>query len=218
MIGHCIQAYPKEGCGLLIGTKGTDLWIVQRCLPLPNVKGEENQRYEFEIDPRHYVRADREARSDGLEIIGTFHSHPDVPAYPSTTDLQFAWTNFLTLIVAVFDGKKIRSRAHIFDGNSFSELPLYTLLSPNQRPDPTLVSQPQHTLNLVGEVEPFITISVLDQINKLPPRSLLSVRFTYEPTRQHLPDRLTSEGHTILSFLWSERGYYELILRTRSVR
>ena len=40
----------------------------------------------FYLDPRDYMRADRAARAQGLDIVGCYHSHPDHPAIPSERD------------------------------------------------------------------------------------------------------------------------------------
>ena len=45
--------------------------------------------------------ADREARQQGMDLIGIFHSHPDCDAYFSKTDLENScpWYSFVVLSV-----------------------------------------------------------------------------------------------------------------------
>jgi proteasome lid subunit RPN8/RPN11 len=94
---HAEQAYPDECVGLLFGTlAGGGVKHVQTAYPVENrwsgqvqlaeSDNPESRRDRFYLDPRDYLRADREARAAGLEIIGCYHSHPDHPAVPSERD------------------------------------------------------------------------------------------------------------------------------------
>jgi len=40
----------------------------------------------YELDPKAHLRIQKEARRQGLGIIGVYHSHPDAAAVPSETD------------------------------------------------------------------------------------------------------------------------------------
>ena len=46
-------------------------------------------------------RAEREARKNGMDLIGIFHSHPDCDAYFSKTDLENScpWYSFVVLSI-----------------------------------------------------------------------------------------------------------------------
>jgi proteasome lid subunit RPN8/RPN11 len=44
----------------------------------------------YSVDSRDFLRADRQAEADGLEIIGVFHSHTHTDPYPSPTDVAQA--------------------------------------------------------------------------------------------------------------------------------
>jgi proteasome lid subunit RPN8/RPN11 len=92
-------AYPYEGCGALLGERDH----VRVTLLLPNTeKG--SPRVRFEVSPGDYLRAEREADSQGLRLLGFWHSHPDHPARPSDTDRTHAWEGLLTVIVSVQKG------------------------------------------------------------------------------------------------------------------
>jgi [CysO sulfur-carrier protein]-S-L-cysteine hydrolase len=84
MIATCIRALPDEGCGLLLGTSSGE---VKKIVPSTNVA---HSAKIYEIDPKVVLRASREADSEGLEIIGVFHSHTHSEAYPSPTDIRQA--------------------------------------------------------------------------------------------------------------------------------
>jgi proteasome lid subunit RPN8/RPN11 len=107
------QEWPVECCGLLVGEGPQDalpadqggVWRVHRAVPSPNVTvrdGTHGRHDRFEVDPQVLLSTHRAARAEGLAVIGHYHSHPDVAAVPSLTDLghafypQHAW-----LIVSV---------------------------------------------------------------------------------------------------------------------
>ncbi len=103
---HLAAAYPTEGCGLLLGTRGPngDV-VVRRQLPVPNRRaagGSERTRYL--IGPEDFLTAEREARHASLVVVGTYHSHPDVPARPSAYDTEHAWPSCCYFIASVAGG------------------------------------------------------------------------------------------------------------------
>ncbi len=52
------------------------------------------------------IRIQRQARADGLDIVGFYHSHPDHPAQWSTTDFAEAhWLGCSYVITSVEQGK-----------------------------------------------------------------------------------------------------------------
>jgi proteasome lid subunit RPN8/RPN11 len=85
MTAHCLRAYPAEGCGLLAGESSSGRAV--RCFPTRNQAASARL---YVVDPGDHLRADREAESEGLEIIGVFHSHTHTDAYPSATDIAQA--------------------------------------------------------------------------------------------------------------------------------
>ena len=84
---HCEKSYPNEGVGLLLGTLDGDDHKIARAVPITNVDPKPDF---FRWDDKEYLQIDKEARKEGLDIIGLFHSHPDHPAIPSKTDFEFA--------------------------------------------------------------------------------------------------------------------------------
>lgn len=97
---HVRAGYPCETCGLLLGRRSNGQRDVSRVLPARNLN-QERSLDRYELDPKDYLAADREARASGEEIVGIWHSHPDHPAQPSDTDLAAAWPEWSYLIVSV---------------------------------------------------------------------------------------------------------------------
>jgi proteasome lid subunit RPN8/RPN11 len=85
MIGHAYDGLPDEACGLLAGRPGADR--VEVFYPCRNTA--ESSRI-YTVDPRDHLRADRDAESRGLQIVGVMHSHTHTEAYPSPTDVAQA--------------------------------------------------------------------------------------------------------------------------------
>ena len=79
---------PAEACGLLAGE--LDDLDVRAVYPCRNAAPAERQNVIYELDSGDYLRADRDARSKGWEIIGVYHSHTHTQAYPSPTDIAQA--------------------------------------------------------------------------------------------------------------------------------
>ena len=103
---HLVAAYPTEGCGLLLGARGAngDV-VVRRQLPVPNRRAADGSgRTRYLIGPEDFLAAEREARQASLAVVGTYHSHPDVPARPSAYDTEYAWPWYCYLIASVAAG------------------------------------------------------------------------------------------------------------------
>jgi proteasome lid subunit RPN8/RPN11 len=95
---HAARTYPDECVGLLLGTLDSDqqtkrvtalyeaenTWQGQ--VSLAEGDDPQSRRDRFYLDPRDYLRAERAARAQGLDVIGCYHSHPDHPAEPSERD------------------------------------------------------------------------------------------------------------------------------------
>ena len=113
-------AYPLEACGLITGLKiNSHILKVIKIVPAQNILvSEANHR--FEVDPRTRINLEKEIRGTEEHLIAHYHSHPDHPALPSSTDLQNVHEpNLIWLIVSVNAGKAEDIKAHHFcDGKS----------------------------------------------------------------------------------------------------
>ncbi len=92
-------SYPFEACGVMIGRGGRRTIAVEDVFHARNLNTE-RARDRFLLDPEDHLAADRVARKRGLEVVGFWHSHPDHPARPSSTDLETAWEDHSYLIVS----------------------------------------------------------------------------------------------------------------------
>lgn len=93
---HAEQGYPHEVCGILLGKDGQ----VHEARPGHNLNTERAQD-RYLLDPQDQLKAEKDARAQGLQVIGFYHSHPEHPALASATDSSLAWPEYCYLIVSV---------------------------------------------------------------------------------------------------------------------
>lgn len=79
------REYPLEMCGLIAGEPGTDRAI--HFYPCRNVA--ESAKV-YTIDPKDFLRAERDADDRDWEVNGVVHSHTHSEPYPSPTDVAQA--------------------------------------------------------------------------------------------------------------------------------
>lgn len=114
------EAYPAEGCGLLLGDRGEERGRVrvERAMRAVNLAAPV-ERDRFEVDPGDHLRARLEARSEGLEVVGVWHSHPDRPAHPSQLDARGATRGWSHVIVSVWGGRDVSLASYRFAAEGF---------------------------------------------------------------------------------------------------
>ncbi len=135
---HAVAEYPNECVGLLLGAINGESKQATIAYPVPNrwegqvelatTDNPNSRRDRFYLDPRDYLKADRAARAQGLDIIGCYHSHPDWPAEPSERDRVGAQgvgggTSFSFVIqsVSASTASSLRSWILEADGSRFLE-------------------------------------------------------------------------------------------------
>ena len=114
IVSHGEKAYPQEACGALLGKAAADEKRVLATVEAANRFGDveefregagESQANRYVIPPEAVAKIEREARAQGLDVIGFYHSHPDHPARPSRYDQEHAWPWLSYVIVAVAQGR-----------------------------------------------------------------------------------------------------------------
>ncbi|MCO5177259.1 MAG: M67 family metallopeptidase [Thermomicrobiales bacterium] len=101
---HGEETFPDECCGVLLGNETGGQRTVEQLLPIENEWDEGERRRRFLITPQAMMRAEREARKRGLDILGFYHSHPNAPARPSEFDREHAWPWYSYLIASIREG------------------------------------------------------------------------------------------------------------------
>jgi proteasome lid subunit RPN8/RPN11 len=127
MEAHARRTYPEECCGILLGSDSAGRKTVRATIAIENAEEDAARRKRYTISPRDMLEADREARRTGTDVIGFYHSHPDVPAVPSATDLREAtWPALSYVIVCVRGGAVdgMRSWTLAEDRSAMNEEPI----------------------------------------------------------------------------------------------
>ena len=129
---HAEQAYPHEGCGLLVGTFDAttgakelvrlsllnNAWSPDIAADLSQPSGPSmTKARRYWIDPQDLLTTQRQAREQGLSIIGVYHSHPDAAAVPSECDRELAWSTYAYIIVSVHQGTAVDLQNWQLDSN-----------------------------------------------------------------------------------------------------
>jgi proteasome lid subunit RPN8/RPN11 len=122
---HALETYPKECCGILVGSDSGDDRFINEAHRAKNLREEQHDRYL--IDERKLIEVIRTIRGTGKDVVGFYHSHPDYPSTPSQYDSDHAaWPGYSYVIVSV-EKKNIASiQAWIMpeEGAEFIEQPI----------------------------------------------------------------------------------------------
>ncbi|HYL65071.1 MAG TPA: M67 family metallopeptidase [Candidatus Methylomirabilis sp.] len=109
---HGAATYPHECCGALLGrdyasaSAAAGAGVSREVLalfPLVN-RRDDSPGNRFSVTADDVRDAEKSARSQGLDVLGWYHSHPDHPAHPSEYDRDHAWPWYSYVIVSVQAG------------------------------------------------------------------------------------------------------------------
>lgn len=97
MVNHAKTEWPIECCGLLAGKDGLVTGIYR-------LENQEKSRTSYLAAPEQQLQAFTEMEDLGLDLLATYHSHPDTESYPSPADIEKAFfTEAVTMIVSLKD-------------------------------------------------------------------------------------------------------------------
>ena len=95
IIAHARDHFPRECCGILSGKQGN----ITQLHRLTNLE-QGVDRYLF--DDEEFYKVYWEIENRGEELLAVYHSHPITVAYPSKTDIAFAfWPEAIYLICSL---------------------------------------------------------------------------------------------------------------------
>jgi len=115
------KTYPHECCGVMVGSVEDGVKTVTELIPAENQRTD-SPANRYLITPDLLNELEKKLKGTDRAIVGFFHSHPDVPAQPSTYDQDHAWPWYSYVIVSVNKGEagevhnwKLRDDRSAFD-------------------------------------------------------------------------------------------------------
>ena len=102
MHAHAAEGFPHEVVGILAGDRATH--TVQKVAPLVNERAD-SAHNRYKVSGLLLMRAEQALESEGHDILGYYHSHPDHPARYSDYDRDHALPNLSYVIVSVLGGE-----------------------------------------------------------------------------------------------------------------
>ncbi len=115
------KTYPHECCGVMVGSVENGVKTVTELIPAENQRTD-SPANRYLITPDLLNELEKKLKGTDRAILGFFHSHPDVPARPSTYDQDHAWPWYSYVIVSVNEGEageihnwKLRDDRSAFD-------------------------------------------------------------------------------------------------------
>jgi proteasome lid subunit RPN8/RPN11 len=98
------KTYPHECCGVMVGSVENGVKTVTQLIPAENQRTD-SPANRYLITPDLLNELEKKLKGTDRAIVGFFHSHPDVPARPSTYDQNHAWPWYSYVIVSVNKGQ-----------------------------------------------------------------------------------------------------------------
>ena len=98
------KTYPHECCGVMVGSVENGVKTVTQLVPAENQRTD-SPANRYLITPDLLNELEKKLKGTDRAIVGFFHSHPDVPARPSTYDQDHAWPWYSYVIVSVNKGQ-----------------------------------------------------------------------------------------------------------------
>ncbi len=122
------KTYPHECCGVMVGSVENGVKTVTELIPAENQRTD-SPANRYLITPDLLNELEKKLKGTDRAIVGFFHSHPDVPAQPSTYDQDHAWPWYSYVIVSVNRGQageihnwKLRDDRSAFDAEKMELL------------------------------------------------------------------------------------------------
>lgn len=118
---HAFKNLPHECCGLMIGKSSSYALEVVEVIQAENLLG---SSVAFEADAEIVFKAIDRAEKKKLELVGIYHSHPNVPAYVSARDAEIMklWPGVAWLIISVTKDRIIERKSYAMDNREIEEL------------------------------------------------------------------------------------------------
>jgi proteasome lid subunit RPN8/RPN11 len=127
IVAQGLEGKPLEICGFLAGQTTADGKQVVEVFP---IESDDKSELTYSMNPLQQMKAEREIRERGLEIIGIYHTHPATVPYPSKTDVARAhwgdtddllFPGYSYLIVSLRNPSTPEPRSYYINGRRIPE-------------------------------------------------------------------------------------------------
>ena len=109
---------PIEACGILAGKNKT----VEKLYKMTNTDQSSDH---FMMTPEEQFKVVKDIRSDGLEMLAIYHSHPETPARPSAEDIRLALTpDVIYVIVSLQNANTPVLKGFLIENENVTEVPV----------------------------------------------------------------------------------------------
>jgi proteasome lid subunit RPN8/RPN11 len=109
---------PIEACGILAGSNG-------KARKLYAMTNADKSRTHFMMEPKEQFEVVKDIRSNGLEMLAIYHSHPATPARPSQEDIRLSFTPGVTyVIVSLQDSNGAVVKGFNIEDGNVTEVPV----------------------------------------------------------------------------------------------
>ncbi len=110
MVSHAQSEAPNECCGVLAGKQG-------QVIKLFRATNAVHSPVRYNVAADDLIRIYREISQNNWELLAIYHSHPKTEAYPSETDIKYAFLpEAIYIIVSLADaGRPAIEAFHIVD-------------------------------------------------------------------------------------------------------
>lgn len=96
IVEYANQELPNESCGLIAGRIEAGKKIVEKIYLLENL---DKSPEHFSMAPQEQFAAIKDARANGWQLLGNFHSHPSSPSRPSEEDKRLAYDSSASYLI-----------------------------------------------------------------------------------------------------------------------
>ncbi len=90
IIDHCLDGFPCEACGLLVGSVDKRYEPTGEIDSVHPCRNADESTRTYTVDSRDLLQVTRQADENNLQIVSVWHSHTHTEAYPSETDVRQA--------------------------------------------------------------------------------------------------------------------------------
>ena len=118
---HALKTFPYECVGLLIGTSDKKEFQVKKIVLAKNTLG---SPVAFEADPQFVYKVHKDAEKRGLQLVGIYHSHPNMHAFVSSRDAEFMkyWGHLVWLILGLSKERVLERKAFTMKNKNIGEI------------------------------------------------------------------------------------------------